>query len=156
MINNMRALFYIFCAFFAFGCAFFQGSRYAEALITSNVDGALIYKIYTRHMASGKIEDEHTKLLGQTPMIIEVPKDAQIMIVLVKQGYKNKEFIIRTGFKTIYMDDGKYYRGCSDEDQYAWATGGIYSNAMGLLAPDVKEQYCSSDRYQYNIDLEKA
>ena len=150
-----KTLFFLFCFVFAFGCAFFQGERNAEVLLVTKPEGAFVYKIYTRYIESGKVVNENSQFLGQTPIVVEIPKDSHVMVVFVKDGYKNKEFIIRTGYKTIYMDDGKHYQGCMDEDHYAWATGNIYNNIVKYFAPGVKEQYCSADRYQYKLELEK-
>ena len=152
----MRYLFFIFLSLFVIGCAFFQGERNAEIFITTKPEGAAIYKIYTRYMTSGRVVNENTQFIGQTPTVVMIPKDTQVMIVFAKNGYKNKEFIMRTGFKKIYMDDSKTYNSCMNEDHYGWVTGGIYKNIVERFAPGVRKQYCYADRYQYKLDLEKV
>lgn len=150
-----RILLCILC-FNLFGCAFFQGERYADVFIDSKPEGAYIYKIYTRNIASGKIVNENAKFIGQTPARMKVPKDAHVMIVLASNGYKNKEFIIRTGYKYVYMPDGKTHTACTNEEYFGWMTGDIYNRLVKIVAPNLREQYCSADMYHYEIDLEKA
>lgn len=144
---------YVAVAVLLNGCAFFQGKRHAVALLETQPQGAAVYKIYTRHMASEKVVDEHVQLLGYTPLLIKVPKDANIMVVFVKDGYKKEEFIIRTGYRKIYDKEGKYYMGCLDEGHYGWVMGGVVNNLSDLLAPDIRKLYCTSDRYEYEIKL---
>lgn len=135
------------------GCAFFQGNRYTVVSLETSPQGAGVYKIYTKYITREKFVNENTVLLGYTPLVITAPKDANIMVVFAKDGYQYEEFIIRTGYNKVYAKDGKYHMNCIDEAHYGWILGGIVNNLEDLLTPGIRDEYCTSDRYDYEIKL---